>query len=201
MPEAKIRSKAALPKRKTNRKRVAADADAHSLDKTATSKPAKRLRKDDSPSVTRSNTTGRQRSEPDEVKRVEMEEMVTSEKVMESQGKRRQNYKIGTKQKSAQVNGQEAQNVVGKQHQMSQADADAGPPDEEEESENDVFSSKEAEEEEIHLQGFSSESDSSDEELDDMDAPALDISKLPSFSNDDAAVQRKLEKAKKNPVS
>lgn len=43
--------------------------------------------------------------------------------------------------------------------------------------------------------------DSSDEDLDIIeDAPPLDIKTLPSLSNDDAIVRRKLENAKKNPV-
>ncbi|KAF8515405.1 hypothetical protein BU17DRAFT_51802 [Hysterangium stoloniferum] len=55
------------------------------------------------------------------------------------------------------------------------------------------------EEEEIHLQGFSSESDSSDEELDTVEAPGVDISTLPSFAKNDTALRKKLEKARKHP--
>lgn len=54
------------------------------------------------------------------------------------------------------------------------------------------------EEDEIRLEGFSSESDSSDEEFE--DAPPLDVSKLPP-ARDDATVQKKLDKAKKKQVA
>lgn len=70
-----------------------------------------------------------------------------------------------------------------------------------EKTDHDVSASRELEEEEIPLEGFSSESDSSDEDHDVLEAPPLDISTLPSLSQDDAVVRRKLEKAKKNPVS
>ena len=52
----------------------------------------------------------------------------------------------------------------------------------------------------VLLHGFSSESDSSDED-EDVDGPALDVGKLPTVAKDDASVKRKLEKAKKQPVS
>lgn len=47
------------------------------------------------------------------------------------------------------------------------------------------------------------QSDSSDDEDLNIitDAPPLNIKSLPSFSKDDAVVQRKLENAKKNPAS
>lgn len=191
MPEGKIRSKATLSKEKAKRKRV--DTEAPSLDKSAVSKPAKKLRKDDSRSVTRTNTSGRQRSEPDVMKSVVLEGADASEKALMSLGNKKSN-----KGKSAQTDDDGAQKASDKQLQI--AHADVGPSDEEG-SEYDGLSPREAEEEEIHLQGFSSESDSSDEELDDMDASPLDVSALPSIPNDDAAVRRNLEKAKKNPVS
>lgn len=59
-------------------------------------------------------------------------------------------------------------------------------------------SGEEDEDEAFHLQGFSSESDSSDEE--DPDGPSLDVTKLPTIARDDATVRHKLEKAKKEPV-
>lgn len=51
---------------------------------------------------------------------------------------------------------------------------------------------------EIPLHGLSSEDeDSSDDDDDDfVDAPAVDVSKLPTIAKDDATVKRKLEKAK-----
>jgi nucleolar protein 15 len=58
------------------------------------------------------------------------------------------------------------------------------------------------EEEETHLQGFSSDEDSSDEDDGDdaPDIPGVDIGKLPTIAKDDATVRRKLEKAKREPV-
>lgn len=57
------------------------------------------------------------------------------------------------------------------------------------------------EEQEILLHGFSSESDSSDEEDDEgMDDAPLDVGKLPTIAKDDASVKRRLEKAKKQAV-
>lgn len=49
-----------------------------------------------------------------------------------------------------------------------------------------------------YLRGFSSDDDSSDEEL---EAAAIDVGKLPTIAKDDASVQRKLAKAKSEPVS
>ncbi|KIJ52630.1 hypothetical protein M422DRAFT_223267 [Sphaerobolus stellatus SS14] len=67
--------------------------------------------------------------------------------------------------------------------------------------EEEAAAAEDNEEEEIALEGFSSESDSSDEELE-VDEPAgVDVSKLPSFAKDDASVKRRLEKAKKNPAA
>ena len=52
-------------------------------------------------------------------------------------------------------------------------------------------------EEEVHLHGFSTDEDSSDEEGEmDFEPTGLDITKLPTVARDDAAVKRKLEKAK-----
>ncbi|KAG6868674.1 hypothetical protein C0993_012177 [Termitomyces sp. T159_Od127] len=53
--------------------------------------------------------------------------------------------------------------------------------------------------EDLHLHGFSTDDDDSSDEDDDMDyeAPALDISQLPTIAKDDATVKRKLEKAKR----
>ena len=57
----------------------------------------------------------------------------------------------------------------------------------------------EDEDEEAPLHGFSSESDSSDEE--EIEKAPIDVGKLPTVAKDDATVKRKLEKAKKQPVS
>ncbi|KZT53263.1 hypothetical protein CALCODRAFT_440369 [Calocera cornea HHB12733] len=54
----------------------------------------------------------------------------------------------------------------------------------------------EAEEDDDVLHGFSSGSDSSDED-DDVDTAPIDIGKLPTIAKDDATIKRKLEKAKK----
>ncbi|KIK61341.1 hypothetical protein GYMLUDRAFT_73349 [Collybiopsis luxurians FD-317 M1] len=53
-------------------------------------------------------------------------------------------------------------------------------------------------EEEPILHGFSTDEDDSSDE--DVDGPPIDIAKLPTVSKDDAAVKRKLEKAKKQPT-
>ena len=55
---------------------------------------------------------------------------------------------------------------------------------------------EEDEEEEILLHGFSSESDSSDED-EGIDESAVDLGKLPTVAKDDATVKSKLEKAKR----
>ncbi|KAF9516944.1 hypothetical protein BS47DRAFT_1375821 [Hydnum rufescens UP504] len=56
--------------------------------------------------------------------------------------------------------------------------------------------------EEIHLHGFSSGSDSSDEDEDDgVDSAPVDLGKLPTIAKDDATVKRKLEKAKRQPTT
>ena len=61
---------------------------------------------------------------------------------------------------------------------------------------SDEESSKE---EEVLLHGFSSDDDDSSDE--DNEPSAFDVEKLPVIAKDDATVQRKLEKAKKQPVS
>ncbi|KAH8117998.1 hypothetical protein DFH11DRAFT_1503668 [Phellopilus nigrolimitatus] len=58
---------------------------------------------------------------------------------------------------------------------------------------------KSGSEDEVLLHGFSSESDSSDED-EDLDGAAVDVGKLPTIAKDDATVKRKLEKAKKQAV-
>ncbi|KAF8072063.1 hypothetical protein FPV67DRAFT_1483737 [Lyophyllum atratum] len=56
-------------------------------------------------------------------------------------------------------------------------------------------------EEDLHLHGFSTDDDSSDEEdAMDHEPSAFDISKLPTIAKDDATVKRKLEKAKRQPT-
>ncbi|KAG6879691.1 hypothetical protein C0992_012989, partial [Termitomyces sp. T32_za158] len=59
--------------------------------------------------------------------------------------------------------------------------------------------SEQEENEDLHLHGFSTDDDDSSDEDDDIDneAPALDISKLPTIAKDDATVKRRLEKAKR----
>jgi nucleolar protein 15 len=58
-----------------------------------------------------------------------------------------------------------------------------------------------ADEENVHLYGFSTdEDDSSDDDLDVDDEAVLDVGSLPTVARDDAAVKRKLERAKRNPV-
>ena len=63
--------------------------------------------------------------------------------------------------------------------------------------------SDEEEEEEEGLHGFSTDDDDSSDEEDGMDAEtsAFDVSALPTIAKDDATVKRKLEKAKRQPVS
>ena len=58
-----------------------------------------------------------------------------------------------------------------------------------------------ADEENVHLYGFSTDEDSSDDDLDvDDEAAVLDVGSLPTVARDDATVKRKLERAKRNPV-
>lgn len=80
----------------------------------------------------------------------------------------------------------------------------APPSDHEEEDADEAESNAEegAESDEsadVHLHGFSTdEDDSSDEE---EEVPAVDVGKLPTVAKDDAAVKRKLERAKREKVS
>lgn len=59
------------------------------------------------------------------------------------------------------------------------------------------------EEEDTHLHGFSSSDDDSSDEDDDMgvEPVGIDVGKLPTIAKDDESVKRKLDKAKKQPVS
>ena len=58
-----------------------------------------------------------------------------------------------------------------------------------------------SESEDVHLYGFSTDEDSSGDELDVADEGAdVDMGSLPTISRDDATVKRKLEKAKRKPV-
>lgn len=73
----------------------------------------------------------------------------------------------------------------------SQSESEGGDPAEE--------SSSEAED--VHLYGFSTDEDSSGDDLDAVDEGAdVDVGSLPTISRDDATVKRKLEKAKLKPV-
>jgi nucleolar protein 15 len=72
-----------------------------------------------------------------------------------------------------------------------QSESDGGDPAEE--------SSSEAED--VHLYGFSTDEDSSGDDLDAVDEGGdVDVGSLPTISRDDATVKRKLEKAKLKPV-
>jgi len=56
-------------------------------------------------------------------------------------------------------------------------------------------------EEDLHLHGFSTDDDSSDEDDAMDDEPsAFDVAKLPTIAKDDATVKRKLDKAKRQPM-
>jgi nucleolar protein 15 len=58
-----------------------------------------------------------------------------------------------------------------------------------------------SEAEDVHLYGFSTDEDSSGDDLDAVDEGAyVDVGSLPTISRDDATVKRKLEKAKLKPV-
>lgn len=73
----------------------------------------------------------------------------------------------------------------------SQSESEGGEPIEE--------SSSEAED--VHLYGFSTDEDSSGDDLDAVDEGGdVDVGSLPTVSRDDATVKRKLEKAKLKPV-
>ena len=57
-------------------------------------------------------------------------------------------------------------------------------------------------EEDVHLHGFSTDEDSSDDEnAMDQDEAGFDVGKLPTVAKDDSTVKAKLDKAKKKPVS
>ncbi len=62
--------------------------------------------------------------------------------------------------------------------------------------------SSDEEQSEGYIHGFSSDSDSSDasDEAESF-SDGIDVAKLPTISKDDATVKRKLERAKKYPVS
>jgi len=55
-------------------------------------------------------------------------------------------------------------------------------------------------EENVNLFGFSTDEDSSDDDLDVDEAADFDVVSLPTVARDDATVRRKLEKAKRKPV-
>ncbi|KAI9460364.1 hypothetical protein F5148DRAFT_983295 [Russula earlei] len=58
-----------------------------------------------------------------------------------------------------------------------------------------------SDEENIHLYGFSTDEDSSDDESDGGEGADFDAASLPTVARDDATVKRKLEKAKRKPAS
>jgi nucleolar protein 15 len=55
-------------------------------------------------------------------------------------------------------------------------------------------------EENVHLYGFSTDEDSSDDDLDVDEEAGLDVGSLPTVARDDATVKSRLEKAKRKPV-
>lgn len=91
--------------------------------------------------------------------------------------------------------------------EVEQSSEDEAEEEVEEEAEDDeddaegAAEDSEEEDDEVHLRGFSSGSDSSDDDEDVDEAPPLDVSKLPTIAKDDETVRRRLEKAKKQPVS
>jgi len=62
-------------------------------------------------------------------------------------------------------------------------------------------SSDEDVESEDHIHGFSTDGDSSDDDVMVAKVPAVDVSQLPSVAKDDVTVQKRLQKAKSKPVS
>lgn len=55
-------------------------------------------------------------------------------------------------------------------------------------------------EENVHLYGFSTDEDSSDDDVDVDEGPDFDVGTLPTVARDDATVKRKLEKARRKSV-
>jgi nucleolar protein 15 len=55
-------------------------------------------------------------------------------------------------------------------------------------------------EENVHLYGFSTDEDSSDDDLDVDDEAVVDVGSLHTIARDDETVKRKLERAKRKPV-
>jgi nucleolar protein 15 len=70
-----------------------------------------------------------------------------------------------------------------------------------EEDESDVPQEEDSpDKENVHLYGFSTDEDSSDDDLDVDDEAVCDVGTLPTVARDDATVKRKLERAKRIPV-
>jgi hypothetical protein len=82
-------------------------------------------------------------------------------------------------------------------------EAHAPAEEEDEISEWGGLQSAEEEDQNLHLHGFSTDSDDSsdEEEMDEGATLPMEISRLPTIANDDATVRKKLEKARKIPVS
>jgi nucleolar protein 15 len=81
--------------------------------------------------------------------------------------------------------------------------ADDGAEASDDEAEAAIAESDDGSDDNVHLHGFSTDDDedSSDDDGDaEMDAPALDVGKLPTVAKDDATVKRKLDQAKKENV-
>jgi nucleolar protein 15 len=138
-------------------------------------------------------------------KRVEMA-IEADEAILESKKKR--NGDKQKEEKSATVDNEASKSSTkadGKDKKMKKAlkalSLSPGPPAEEEWV--GVQDAASSDDESVHLHGFSTDDDdSSDEEHGMDDEPAaLDLVKLPTIAKDDAAVRRKLEKAKRQPVS
>ncbi|KAI9439866.1 hypothetical protein H4582DRAFT_1943545 [Lactarius indigo] len=77
----------------------------------------------------------------------------------------------------------------------SQSESEGGEP----EAPHEQESSSEAED--VHLYGFSTDEDSSGDDLDVDEGADIDVGSLPTISRDDATVKRKLEKAKRKPAA
>ncbi|KAF8575185.1 hypothetical protein K439DRAFT_1641635 [Ramaria rubella] len=193
MPAAKVQAKAVSSEEKSKRKRVEFDGISSMID-VSTDKPPKKLRQDDGASSTLP-ATKRRTKKPSAAKALKSTQAETSGEPEAKDKKISKRKATIALQLAISPTGEKASKTRGPQLSDTAIPNDiAGDKMDREGSEG------ETREEEIHLQGFSSESDSSDEELDATDAPPLDLSTLPSFSKDEGAVQRILEKAKKHPT-
>lgn len=220
-PAAKGPAKSEHSKERPKRKRVELEVDASPTDKVST-KPAKKLRKNNATTEHATRPSGKKTKEKKVTAVPELVEAATEQTQERIEKKVKTKRKIG-KELEARLQTHPAvpqslpdgpteraeeltKNVALKDDLGTRkapkrlVDLDEKISAKPKERDNERSEALEGEEEEIHLQGFSSESDSSDEEMDVADAPPLDFSTLPTFSKDDAVIQRRLEKAKKHPV-